>query len=653
MPRFSSNDMVHNHYLEEAKNKTQASSRNSEPSVMPFARSQSTANGSKPKPRINDQNSRNWPASKSSCITTKTVPIAEHSRNSSNFSDSKHVVCSTCQKCVFNANHDSCVTKFLKEVYSRVKVPSNKTSNKSKHVEQKSIAKKPERHIPKGHRFSIKKTFVVHEETMTPRSCLSLLNAACKKALHLLKKGLQIRGEAVEASKRRRSLLDHKIQLLSKGSSEGSGIIPESMVDVPIHQEDPTVQKTPLIDTIISMVTDTTSSTPTPPTTQAHDQILGFNSLVHSFRALSTLRRSGLRTASAAAKPCQGDSSEFYSITVGFNSLVHSFRALSTLRRSSLRTASAAAKPCQGDSSEFYSITNNIYTDKQGTVVLATLFNKSEQNTFVCLLLTYTYRNPDEDDWDAILEGMDFGDIPEIDGLDLPPYVCNMGKNSRIKKKSYKNYKMKEGSLGKNNGELELEEVEANEEMVREYKAIKEKDDRGAFVLTIRLEGRFNTHALADTGSNINIIPYRIFKKLGREHVKPVRHNMSMLNHYEAEPIGMLKDVLCQVSVTTVLARFLILDMPVDRTVLIIIGRSFLHTCGGIINTLKGTTLTFDGVCHQNFYVVKIKNDGKESDSDDEKEYYLKKDEIGRPFCGPNLMSYFDHNDPMERALAI
>nr|GEV16423.1 histone deacetylase 14 [Tanacetum cinerariifolium] len=41
----------------------------------------------------------------------------------------------------------------------------------------------------------------------------------------------------------------------------------------------------------------------------------GFNSLVHSFRALSTLRRSGLRTASAAAKPYQGNSSEFYLIT--------------------------------------------------------------------------------------------------------------------------------------------------------------------------------------------------------------------------------------------------------------------------------------------------------------------------------------------------
>ncbi|GJQ92216.1 hypothetical protein Tco_0003355 [Tanacetum coccineum] len=72
--RYSSNDMVHYHYLEEAKKKTQESHRNSRPSVMPSARSQSTANGSKPKPRINNQNFRNWPASKTSKIF-KTVGL--------------------------------------------------------------------------------------------------------------------------------------------------------------------------------------------------------------------------------------------------------------------------------------------------------------------------------------------------------------------------------------------------------------------------------------------------------------------------------------------------------------------------------------------------------------------------------------------------
>nr|GEV94308.1 hypothetical protein [Tanacetum cinerariifolium] len=172
MPRFSSNDMVHNHYLEEAKKKTQERSRNSEPSLMPYTRSQSTTNGSKPKHKTNNQNFRNWPASKSSCVTTKTVPIAEYSRNSRNFSDSKHFVCSTCQQCVFSANHDSCLTKFLKEVNSRAKVPSNNTTNRNKPVEQISVPNTQERQIPTGHRFSNKKTFVVQKKTMTPRSCL-------------------------------------------------------------------------------------------------------------------------------------------------------------------------------------------------------------------------------------------------------------------------------------------------------------------------------------------------------------------------------------------------------------------------------------------------------------------------------------------------
>nr|GEX05984.1 hypothetical protein [Tanacetum cinerariifolium] len=116
----------------------------------------------------------------------------------------------------------------------------------------------------------------------------SSISSKRTKVLNLLKKVLLIREEAVEASKRRRSLLDHKIQQLSKGSSEGFEVADkqagnvqtsltlsfakleiQSMVDVPIHQEDPAVQRTPLIDTVISMVTDKTSSTPTPPTTQA------------------------------------------------------------------------------------------------------------------------------------------------------------------------------------------------------------------------------------------------------------------------------------------------------------------------------------------------------------------------------------------------
>ncbi|GJT34429.1 retrovirus-related pol polyprotein from transposon TNT 1-94 [Tanacetum coccineum] len=41
-----------------------------------------------------------------------------------------------------------------------------------------------------------------------------------------------------------------------------------------------------------------------------------------------------------------------------------------------MRTASAAVKPCQGDSLELYLITGSIYTDQRGTVVIATVFDE-------------------------------------------------------------------------------------------------------------------------------------------------------------------------------------------------------------------------------------------------------------------------------------
>ncbi|GKA73539.1 hypothetical protein Tco_0779841 [Tanacetum coccineum] len=111
MPRFSSNDMVHNHYLDVAKKKIQERDRNSTTSVTTSARIQTTADDSKPKPRSNNQTSRSLPVSKSSRVTITVVPKADHSKSSSSFLDSKNFVCSTCHKCVFNANHDACNNK--------------------------------------------------------------------------------------------------------------------------------------------------------------------------------------------------------------------------------------------------------------------------------------------------------------------------------------------------------------------------------------------------------------------------------------------------------------------------------------------------------------------------------------------------------------
>nr|GEV60511.1 hypothetical protein [Tanacetum cinerariifolium] len=76
------------------------------------------------------------------------------------------------QKCVFNANHDDCITKFLKEVNSRAKVQSLKFRDNIKPAKRIPNVKKPERWISKGYRFSPNKSFVVHEKPNTLRSCL-------------------------------------------------------------------------------------------------------------------------------------------------------------------------------------------------------------------------------------------------------------------------------------------------------------------------------------------------------------------------------------------------------------------------------------------------------------------------------------------------
>ncbi|GJY73597.1 hypothetical protein Tco_0478028 [Tanacetum coccineum] len=119
---------------------------------MHSTRTHHTPNAFTPKLRSNHQISRNWPASKSS-VTLKGVQKADHSRNPSSFLDSRYFVCLTCQKCVFNANHNARVTKFLKEVNSRVKAQPLKTRNTSKPIEQKSHTQTPIPQILTGHRW--------------------------------------------------------------------------------------------------------------------------------------------------------------------------------------------------------------------------------------------------------------------------------------------------------------------------------------------------------------------------------------------------------------------------------------------------------------------------------------------------------------------
>ncbi|GJW13634.1 reverse transcriptase domain-containing protein [Tanacetum coccineum] len=124
---------------------------------------------------------------------------------------------------------------------------------------------------------------------------------------------------------------------------------------------------------------------------------------------------------------------------------------------------------------------------------------------------------------------------------------------------------------------------------------------------------------------DINTTPYRIYEQLEREEMKKVDKGIAMINHTQAEAMGILTNVLCQVGVTTLIAKFLILDIPIDRDAPIVVGRGFL------------------------FDVLR----NAESDSDDEEEYEIKRNKFRAAIYGPKPTSYLNFNDPADRSIAL
>nr|GEY74093.1 hypothetical protein [Tanacetum cinerariifolium] len=206
--------------------------------------------------------------------------------------------------------------------------------------------------------------------------------------------------------------------------------------------------------------------------------------------------------------------------------------------------------------------------------------------------------NPKEEDMEPeVILGRSFMRLVNgIGDFGSEPFVCKMGKSSRTKKRAIENLNLFYQDIGRHLTQKEavkealelrisqrfalLEEIrlvlEINNDKYKKVlsESLKEEDDPEAFIFPIRFEGKVNKNALVDTGLDINTMPYRVYEKLGREEIK-------------------------KVGATTLIAKFLILDIPTDLDAPIVVGRGFLYTIGGIVNTPERLFLTFDGICHQ------------------------------------------------------
>ena len=108
--------------------------------------------------------------------------------------------------------------------------------------------------------------------------------------------------------------------------------------------------------------------------------------------------------------------------------------------------------------------------------------------------------------------------------------------------------------------------------------------------------------ALIDTATEINMIPYPVYQKLGMEQVEKIDWDTT-ISYEEAEGAGIIKEIMCQVGFTTILAKFYILDYPFDNRTEVVVGRKFLHALGGNLCAKEGRTKFADGQCFRNIKI--------------------------------------------------
>ncbi|GJW58214.1 retrovirus-related pol polyprotein from transposon TNT 1-94, partial [Tanacetum coccineum] len=130
--------------------------RNTNPSVSTSIGVAHRTNVSRPQPRSNQMKDKVVP--NTSQVKFKKTEVKDHPRISSISNQTKsitachdslnsitlnvNVVCATCGKCMFNSNHDACVSKYLNDVNARTKKPKVVpiSTRKPKSQANKSIA---------------------------------------------------------------------------------------------------------------------------------------------------------------------------------------------------------------------------------------------------------------------------------------------------------------------------------------------------------------------------------------------------------------------------------------------------------------------------------------------------------------------------------
>ncbi|CAL1370609.1 unnamed protein product [Linum trigynum] len=123
----------------------------------------------------------------------------------------------------------------------------------------------------------------------------------------------------------------------------------------------------------------------------------------------------------------------------------------------------------------------------------------------------------------------------------------------------------------------------------------KKQPDPGSFTIPLCIGSHHIENSLADLGESINVMSFKLFRRLDIGELKTTRLSVTLADHFVISPRGIVEDVLVRVGKFCFSTDFVILDISEDSEMPLIIGICFLATAKSLIDVNEGILILRDG----------------------------------------------------------
>ncbi|CAL1355112.1 unnamed protein product [Linum trigynum] len=132
----------------------------------------------------------------------------------------------------------------------------------------------------------------------------------------------------------------------------------------------------------------------------------------------------------------------------------------------------------------------------------------------------------------------------------------------------------------------ELSTMMLNEEFsaILQNKLPEKRKDPASFTIPCMIGSLHVGKSLTDLGASINVMPYKLFKKLGLGEPSNTRMSIQLTDRSIVHPRGIVDDLIVPVRQFSYPVDFVILDINEDVDVPLILGRPFLATAKALID---------------------------------------------------------------------